>query len=173
MQEKSIKPWSISEQYSYSVISGSWNTIDESRLVRHTTFGAIRVQTKLVIQQQTALLHGQGKVLTHWLRAPLFPAHTRMHARTRARARAHKSRGRHCLSPGLILQFMTETSWMGILYWQISSPIQNILKWFYFKVKWSDWSEVSYSEVLVNKDAMYIRVTLNCGYLIIRGAFKL
>jgi len=70
------KPWSTSEQYSWSVISGSRNTNAESRLVRHTTFGAIRIQTKLVIKQQHCVLHGQGKVHTHWLRALMFPVHT-------------------------------------------------------------------------------------------------
>lgn len=36
----------------------------KSRLVRHTTFGAIRIQTKLVIQQH-CVLHGKGKALIH------------------------------------------------------------------------------------------------------------
>jgi hypothetical protein len=55
------------------------------------------------------------------------------------------------------------------------------VKWFYFKVKWSkvkwvkwsDWSEVNYGEVLVDKGAMYIRVTLYCGHLIILRLFHL
>jgi hypothetical protein len=42
---------------------------------------------------------------------------------------------------------------------------------------WSDfiwkWSEVSYGEVLVDKGAMYIRVTLYCGHLIILWLFHL
>jgi len=53
----------------------------KSRLVRHTTFGAIRIQTKLVIQQH-CVLHGKGKALIHWPRAPLFPAHTHTHTHT-------------------------------------------------------------------------------------------
>jgi hypothetical protein len=36
------------------------------------------------------------------------------------------------------------------------------VKWFYSEVKWS---EVSYGEVLGDKSAMYIRVTLYLGYL--------
>jgi len=40
-------------------------------------------------------------------------------------------------------------------------------------VKWSDWTEVSYGEVLVDKGAMYIRVTLYCGNLIILWLFHL
>jgi hypothetical protein len=42
---------------------------------------------------------------------------------------------------------------------------------------WSDfilkWSEVSYGEVLVDKGAIYIRVTLYCGHLIILWLFHL
>ena len=40
-------------------------------------------------------------------------------------------------------------------------------------MKWSDWSEVSYGEVVVDKGAMYIRVTLYWGYLIILWLFHL
>ena len=63
---------------SWSVISGSRNTNAESRLVRHTTLGAVRLQTKLVIKQQHCVLHGKAKALTHWPRAPLFPVHTQV-----------------------------------------------------------------------------------------------
>jgi hypothetical protein len=38
---------------------------------------------------------------------------------------------------------------------------------------WSYWSEVSYGEVPVDKGAMYISVTLYCGYLIILWLFHL
>ena len=43
------------------------------------------------------------------------------------------------------------------------------------EVKWSEvkWSEVSYGQVLVDKSAMYIRVTLYCGHLIILWLFHL
>jgi len=37
------------------------------------------------------------------------------------------SGGRQSVSPRLILQFMTAKSRMGTLYWQIRSPVQNIL----------------------------------------------
>ena len=47
-------------------------------------------------------------------------------------------------------------------------------------VKWRDlrevilfWSEVSYGEILGDKRAMYIRVTLYCGYLIVLWLFHL
>jgi hypothetical protein len=65
------------------------------------------------------------------------------------------------------------------------SDLINV-KWFYFKVKWSEvsevnwnevtevkWNEVSYDDVLVDKVAMYIRVTLYCGRLIILWLFHL
>jgi hypothetical protein len=61
---------------------------------------------------------------TDWLtdlRVPLFPVHTHTHTHT------SKSGGTHCVSPGLFLQFMTPASRRGTLYWQICSPVQNIL----------------------------------------------
>jgi len=51
----------------------------------------------------------------------------------------------------------SDVEWSDVIY----------VKWFYFEVKGS---EVSYGEVLVDKSAMYIRVTL---YLIILWLFHL
>ena len=47
------------------------------------------------------------------------------------------------------------------------------VKWFYFEVKWSEvkWGEVGYGEVLVDKGALYIRVNLYRGYLIVLWLF--
>jgi hypothetical protein len=41
------------------------------------------------------------------------------------------------------------------------------------EVKWLKWTEVNYGEVLMDKGAMYIKVTLYCGYLIILWLFHL
>jgi hypothetical protein len=49
--------------------------------------------------------------------------------------------------------------------WRISSA-----EWFHFEVKWS---EVSYGEVLVDKGAVYLRVTLYCGYFVALCLFHL
>jgi hypothetical protein len=57
----------------------------------------------------------------------------------------------------------SDVGWTDVIY----------VRWFYFKVKWSDWSEVSCGEVLVDKGPMYIRVTLYCGHLIILWLFHL
>jgi hypothetical protein len=62
----------------------------------------------------------------------------------------------------------SDVGWTDVIY----------VKWFYFKVKWIDvkWSEVtevSYGEVLADKGAKYIRVTLYCGHLIILRLFHL
>jgi hypothetical protein len=52
-----------------------------------------------------------------------------------------------------------------------------ILKWSEVsevsEVKWRDWSEVSYGEVRVDNDTMYIRVPFYCGHLIILWLFHL
>jgi hypothetical protein len=54
----------------------------------------------------------------------------------------------------------SDVGWTDVIY----------VKLFYFEVKWS---EVGYGEVLVDKGAMYIRVTLYWGYLIILWLFRL
>jgi hypothetical protein len=51
----------------------------------------------------------------------------------------------------------SDMEWTDVIY----------VKWFYFEVKWT---EVSYGEVIGDKSAMYIRVTL---YLIILWLFHL
>lgn len=50
----------------------------KSRLVKHATFGIIRARKKLVINQQTTYYTAKRKVLTGWLRAPLFTVHTQV-----------------------------------------------------------------------------------------------
>jgi hypothetical protein len=61
---------------------------------------------------------------------------------------------------------------LNISLWCILLLYSHIRPWSDRKwVKWSDWSEVSYGEVLVNKGAMYIRVTLYCGHLLILRLF--
>ena len=70
----------------------------------------------------------------------------------------------------------SDVEWTGVIYvkWSDLGWSDVIyVKWFYFKVKWSGWSEVSYGEVLVDKGALYIRVTLYCVYLIILWLFHL
>jgi hypothetical protein len=47
------------------------------------------------------------------------------------------------------------------------------VKWIWSEVKWSDWSEVSYGNVLVDKGAMYNRAILYCRHLIILWLFHL
>jgi len=44
------------------------------------------------------------------------------------------------------------------------------VEWFYFE---NEWSEVSYCEVLGNKNILYIRITLYLGYLIVLWLFHL
>jgi hypothetical protein len=87
----------------------------------------------------------------------------------------------------------SDVGWTVVIYVKCSDvgwTVVIYVKRFYFKVKWSEvkwsevkwsevkwsemkWSEVSYGEVLVDKGAMYIRVTLYCGHLIILRPFNL
>jgi hypothetical protein len=60
----------------------------------------------------------------------------------------------------------------GTFWIQARGVTIKILTWF----MWSDsfkWGEVSYCEVLEDKSAMYVRVTLYWGYLIILWLFNL
>ena len=54
----------------------------------------------------------------------------------------------------------SDVGWTDVIY----------MMWFYFEVKWS---KVNYGEVLGDKSAMYIRVTLYWGYLIVLWLFHL
>ena len=63
--------------------------------------------------------------------------------------------------------------WSDVKYSDVRWTDVIYVKWFHFKVKWSEWSEVSYGEVLVDKGAMYIMVNLYCGHLIILWLFHL
>jgi len=66
--------------------------------------------------------------------------------------------------------------WDGATVWLVPYVLKAVCS---FKicevseVKWQKWSEVSYGEVLVDKDAKYIKVTLHCGHLITSWLFHL
>ena len=62
-----------------------------------------------------------------------------------------------------------------VIYYNFTSNWISFFKWFYFEVKSSvlKWNEVSYGEVPEDKIAMYIRVTLYWGYLIVLWLFHL
>jgi len=72
------------------------------------------------------------------------------------------------------IQYISAAPSVPILSWTVTHIfLCSLFFKLIFPMTEVKWSEVSYGEILVDKGAMYIRVTLHCGHLIILWLFHL